>query len=403
MWYYVADKKSNGPLGADALRRLLQTGAINDGTLVWRRGFKNWTKAGETELVREVPATGRRLRLEFTGAAGEYFRIWIVNTFLTLITLGIYAAWAKVRTRQYFYANTTLDGHPFDYTANPVAILKGHLVIGAGVALYSISGAVNPVLTLIVIAIFGIVFPFLVYKSLRFFAQNTVYRNIRLRFMGTVGESYRVYLLFLLLLPLTLGLIFPYIAFRKKNYFFGNLAYGSTENRCRGKAGEFYMLYLLTALAALGVVAVMSFLSAIIIFPLVLSGPGVFKPDIAVLMPVFAIMYLMMAAGTVFLQQFFYAWQTNYCFGNSSLGDLRFKSALKPAKLFRLHLSNIFAIILSVGLLIPWAKVRRMKYITDNISVFAPEDLDGFVSAASEGESAYGDVATDFFDLEVGL
>jgi len=402
MWYYVADKKSNGPLSAEALKRLLQTGVINEETLLWRRGFKKWTKAGETELVREVPATGRRLRLEFTGTAGEYFRIWIVNTFLTLITLGIYAAWAKVRTRRYFYANTTLDGHPFDYTANPVAILKGHLIVGAGVALYLISGAVSPILTLVVIGVFGIVFPFLVYKSLRFFAQNTVYRNIRLRFMGTAGESYRVYLLFHLLLPLTLGLIFPYIAFRKKNYFFGNLAYGTTLNRFRGKAGEFYRVYIFTGLAALGVVMIMSIVSAIII-PLVLSGPGVFKSNMAVPVVMFAVMYLMMAAGGVFLQQFFYTWHTNYCFGNSSLGELRFKSALRPAKLFRLHLSNIFAIILSFGLLIPWAKVRRIRYITDNISVFASEDLDGFVSAASEGESAYGDVATDFFDLEVGL
>ncbi|PON14444.1 hypothetical protein C2W62_29035, partial [Candidatus Entotheonella serta] len=42
------------------------------------------------------------------------------------ITLGIYNAWAKVRTRQYFYAHTLLDGHAFDYLANPIAILKGN-------------------------------------------------------------------------------------------------------------------------------------------------------------------------------------------------------------------------------------------------------------------------------------
>ncbi len=35
--------------------------------------------------------------LSFTGTAGDYFRIWIANIALTLLTLGIYSAWAKVR------------------------------------------------------------------------------------------------------------------------------------------------------------------------------------------------------------------------------------------------------------------------------------------------------------------
>ena len=33
----------------------------------------------------------------FTGSGSEYFRIWIVNLFLSIVTLGVYSAWAKVR------------------------------------------------------------------------------------------------------------------------------------------------------------------------------------------------------------------------------------------------------------------------------------------------------------------
>jgi len=39
----------------------------------------------------------RRFPVEFTAGAGEYFRIWIVNLALTIVTLGVYSAWAKVR------------------------------------------------------------------------------------------------------------------------------------------------------------------------------------------------------------------------------------------------------------------------------------------------------------------
>jgi hypothetical protein len=35
---------------------------------------------------------GQILKPLFSGSAGEYFRIWIVNVFLTIITLGIYGS-----------------------------------------------------------------------------------------------------------------------------------------------------------------------------------------------------------------------------------------------------------------------------------------------------------------------
>ncbi|MED5348372.1 MAG: DUF898 family protein, partial [Pseudomonadota bacterium] len=42
-------------------------------------------------------------RFQFHGEGGEFFRIWIVNLVLSIVTLGIYSAWAKVRTKRYFY------------------------------------------------------------------------------------------------------------------------------------------------------------------------------------------------------------------------------------------------------------------------------------------------------------
>ena len=46
----------------------------------------------------------------FSGKGSEYFSIWIVNIALTIVTLGIYSAWAKVRKMQYLYRNTALAG-----------------------------------------------------------------------------------------------------------------------------------------------------------------------------------------------------------------------------------------------------------------------------------------------------
>ncbi|MDR1708461.1 MAG: DUF898 domain-containing protein, partial [Candidatus Accumulibacter sp.] len=58
-------------------------------------------------------------RLSFAGSGGEYFRIWIVNLMLSIVTLGFYSPWAKVRREQYFHRNTLLDGSGFDYHGDP--------------------------------------------------------------------------------------------------------------------------------------------------------------------------------------------------------------------------------------------------------------------------------------------
>jgi uncharacterized membrane protein YjgN (DUF898 family) len=66
-------------------------------------------------------------QLRFTGSGAEYFGIWIVNLVLTIVTVGIYSAWAKVRRLQYFYRHTELAASSFDslvraFEVSPVRI-----------------------------------------------------------------------------------------------------------------------------------------------------------------------------------------------------------------------------------------------------------------------------------------
>src|SRR5512140_1794337 len=87
-------------------------------------------------------------KFEFTGKGWEYFRIWIVNLLLTILTLGIYSAWAKVRRLQYFYRNTRLADASFDYHGTPKAILKGRIIALGLAVLYNVTLKFNPILGL---------------------------------------------------------------------------------------------------------------------------------------------------------------------------------------------------------------------------------------------------------------
>ena len=108
----------------------------------------------------------RRYPVEFSGAAGEYFRIWIVNLVLTIVTLGIYSAWAKVRKRRYFYSHTRIDGEGFEYRANPVAILKGRLIAVAPLALATVACVVSPLWGFAFLIAGAALFPRLFVRSL---------------------------------------------------------------------------------------------------------------------------------------------------------------------------------------------------------------------------------------------
>ena len=84
----------------------------------------------ELNLMTLAPTARSRETVEgfkFTGEAGEYFRIWVVNTFLTIITLGLWSPWAKIRKRRFFLRHTWVAGANFEYHARPWPILRGRL------------------------------------------------------------------------------------------------------------------------------------------------------------------------------------------------------------------------------------------------------------------------------------
>lgn len=148
--------------------------------------------------------------IEFTASGSEYFRIWIVNLALTIVTLGIYSAWAKVRTMKYFYRSTQVAGSVFDYHGSPLAILRGRLIALVLVAGWSGLGYFSPVVALMILLTIAGLMPFLIQRSFRFKLYQSSYRGIRFHFHGTLGNAYRVVLvpIAFFLLPGALGVVF---------------------------------------------------------------------------------------------------------------------------------------------------------------------------------------------------
>ena len=84
-------------------------------------------------------------------------------------------------------------------------------------------------------------------------------------------------------------------------------------------------------------------------------------------------------------------------------GVVRLGATFNPWTLVWITLSNTVAQVLTLGLLTPWAAVRRMKYLAPNIQVRAIADLDDFTADAGSQESALGEAATELLDINLGF
>lgn len=347
------------------------------------------------DVGAQADATPRHLKFSFVGSGSEYFRIWIVNTLLTVVTLGIYSAWAKVRTMQYFYRSTRLDGATFDYHGNAKAILKGRGIVFVLFAVYQLVLEYSPELGGVLALALAAVFPLLLVRSLRFRMANSSYRGLRFAFTGTDRDGYTVFLLWPFLAGLTLWLLGPLAHQRLKRYQHNNTRFGTAQFAFDGTAGAFYRVYLVTA----GVV-----LLFMVVGGLVGGGALAAVADgKASASLVFMLIALGMYAGFLLIGPFFQARLQNAVWNHTTLAPHHFRSEVKARRLFGISLTNLIFTALTLGLFYPFARVRSVRYRVESMTMVAVGALDAFVVGEQQHVGALGDAAADWYDIDIAL
>lgn len=335
----------------------------------------------ESETTDAKVGEPREIQFQFNGSGGEYFRIWIVNIFLTLITIGIYSAWAKVRNKRYFYGNTELDGSTFEYLADPMKIFKGRLIAAGVFALASIANQFSMILWVVITVAIMIIIPWAVVRSIHFNAINSSYRGVRFSFVGKVKDAALNFIALPLLTLLSLGLLAPYAFYRQKKFIVENHRFGTSPFSFDAGIKDFYMLFLLAVGVGIG--------GAILA-----AGLGVLSPMLSGLMGV--LIYL--AVFVVFTVK-----MTNLIYNSSALGNHGFHVYYDYTSYARLFVINSIATLFTLGLFIPWAKVRTARYAAEHIQFVAVDDMNTFVADEKEQVSALGEEFADVFDWDFGL
>lgn len=341
---------------------------------------------------------GRQQRFEFTGSGKEYFRIWIVNVLLTIITLGIYSAWAKVRRLQYFYRNTRMDGGSFEYHGTPQAILKGRMIAFGLLIAYNTAFEFDPTIGLAVGLVLALVMPWLLMRSLRFKLYNSSYRGLRFGFAGSTGGAYLAFLLYPVIAVLTLYLLAPLAHQRVKQYQFDNARFGNTSFSFGASTGMFYLIYLssmaLMAGTVLLAIALVSMAAA------GATGPAAMAAGMAVAGP---LVLLLMLVAIMVIGSLFAAYMQNLVWGGTALGGHHFFSDLSARKLLWVHVTNFLGIVLTLGLYKPFAAVRLARLRIESMGLMVSGDLSGFIADQQQQAAATGEEAAEMFDVDISF
>jgi len=369
---------------------------------------------GPAVAISDGDTGSRALPLEFRGSAREYFRIWIVNKSLTLLTLGIFSAWAKVRRKRYLYSHTTLGGTPFQYLGLPIPILKGRILAAAGFLLYYLSTHFFTYLLPYVIAAGMIAAPWVMVRSAAFNARYSAFRNMTFHFDGSYMDAFKVLYawgvvaLFIVafivasiygnpkytgiavgVIALIFTLSVPWWVKRLKKFLVEHSSYGGRKGVFSATGGQFYKIFLLSALILLAVAIASVALSQL------MSGLKSTIFPFVIIVPIYA--------GYVLAYAFYQSRSGNLVWNHTALGPIRFRSALRSRDLLKLYVTNALGIVASLGLLIPWAVMRTMKYRADTMRVTLEGELTGFEGSDLTRVGALGAETMEIFDMDFSL
>jgi len=368
-----------------------------------------------------------RLALRFGGSGSEYFRIWIVNLLLIVVTIGLYYPFAKVRRLRYFYGNTTLGGDEFDFHGNPWKMLRGFVLMAALGGSYALASRSSPWAALVALLLMAAIWPALFRASMQFRLSNISWRGLRFQFHGSTAGAYRALIpaqIALLLylggvaffndslrdvagppaqreLPMAAWVMFagmglltvlaPWFWWLIKRYQHGHYGLGPLRTQFVGGAGAFY-----------GVLLKAAGLTLLLMVPLIALSVAAALTRSVIAATVSAMLCYL--AALVLAGSFTTARLQNLVWARTRGRGLRFDSHVRVAALAKLTAKNWLLIALTLGLYLPFARVARAKLLIESVTVSTLHPPAALTAALrGMGGDAAGDASADLLGFDIGL
>ena len=359
--------------------------------------------------------TPRYMALSFTGGVGQLYGIMIINYFLTLLTLGIWGPWAKVRTLRYFYGHTEFLDHGFEFLATGKQLFVGRVIailVLIALGFFEFVPFVGPLLAVILI-IAGI--PYVLNRSLGFKARFLAWRDVRFDWQGSYGNAFLVFTILPLLSFFTLGLAQPVAARALRKHYANNHAFGAANFSADLSLASYYMALLkavlffilltlllggpagflgITTLTELGLFEVTSFEELALVFAFLTEAQ-----QLMLILPLIAAAFAFYMASSFYL-----ALSRHVMVNNLRLqGGIRFRSKLSAFRFAMIMITNLFINLLTLGFAYPYTLIRRYRYLVESIEIRPIANMAGFIDHQQKSGFSVFEEASDIEGLSIEI
>jgi uncharacterized membrane protein YjgN (DUF898 family) len=397
-------------------------------------------------------------KLVFSGGSGEFFRVWIVNVLLSIVTLGFYTPVARRRTARYFFDHTVVAGSPLEFTAKLRKMVLGFLIFVLLYMAYKIAADTGQsTAASIFILAAAVLAPYIWGSAMRFRLGSTRWRGLQLQFSASWREVYlaswpifamaAVWVLVtfgLKALPsdapmpqppvgprgahppafalpstemwvlIAVGVVLSVLCvirleFNYKSLLVLRAGIGNQRGRWKPVYSDFVKVWA----ATIGVflLSVLAVVALLLVLALLLGGSFALFPSLRSMGPkaalfialAFIILVMLLALASTPARAFREARMFQLVWSNVGLSQVaRFKCRLKTRAFVLLRLKNLLLTLLTLGLYRPIAKVSEYRMKIDSLTLYVKGGLDQLVGQLSRQQTdGVGDALADAAGLDL--
>lgn len=345
----------------------LDGGPINDGLGPLHGVYPVSEEAGEV------------LRFHSTLEPKRFLGLSLRNGLLNIVTLTLYRFWGKTEVRRRVWQGVRLNGDAFEYTGRGKELFIGFLlalvVLGLPMllAVFAVQFggpaaivALYPVLYLGMFWLWG----FGVFTAFRYMASRTTWRGVRFRLGGSARSYGFKYLGAIFLSGLSMGWFWPVAHRGLAEKLWEELRFGDRRIRFRMSRAEKVSVYGWYALGWIGtalgyLVFVFGMVGLLAVFGMLDSADA--QPPLAFTLGLYGVM-LLLAPVFLLLWSPYHAAMLRSISAGVTLDGAGFHLDVKAMPLWWLTVSNMAALLLSLGFLTPWVQARTAHFMVSRLS-----------------------------------
>jgi uncharacterized membrane protein YjgN (DUF898 family) len=352
----------------------------------------------------------KNYNLQFNGSGAEFFKIWILNTILTIFTLGFYYPWARASKLNYLYENTEFNGSPFTFHGTGIEMFKGFIkifsiyivVIGFFYyAVFTTNAALIGISYLILLLFtFGIV-PLAIHGSMRYRASKSSWRGIFFEYRGSLGEMYKKFIIGTLLTLITFGIYSFWFRVEIRKYIFDNLYFGDAKFQYHGDGGDLFKIQIKLMLFFGFIYTIIFGIFGVSLTASILSSNGPSSSLLPMIIGVYIIAILIttfFVYARMLILNGYHLTNTRILHNdNSASFHYNYKTMVNISAIVK----DALLTIVTIGFAFPWAFCNLLKHFMDNLHMEGDIDFDDIKQSSNSYSDATGEDLSSWLDIDL--